>query len=218
MSAEDRDRDFVLLAHLVRTQGRHGELIAEILTDFPERFSERPRVWLLPPDAKAAPRETEIERHWPHKGRIVLKFAGIDSISGATALSGWHVAIPREQRAPLADDAVYVADLIGCHVIDEAAGSDESDRDVDLGPVVGVERGNGGAPDLLVVQHGGDELLIPFAKTFIVQIDLAARVVRMRLPAGLTAINGPLTEEERVAQRQIHEEDADEEEGDDDAL
>lgn len=203
MPAEDRDRDFVLLAHLVRTQGRNGELIAEILTDFPERFSERPHVWLLPLDAKAAPREAEIERHWPHKGRVVLKFAGIDSISDATALSGWHVAIPREQRALLPDDAVYVADLIGCHVIDEAAGGS------DLGPVLGVERGSGDAPDLLVVQHGSDELLIPFAKTFIVQINLAAQVLRMRLPAGLTAINAPLTDEERAAQRQIREEEGD---------
>jgi 16S rRNA processing protein RimM len=200
MSAEDRDRDFVLLARLVRTQGRHGELIAEILTDFPERFAERPHVWLLPPDEKAVRREAEVERHWPHKGRIVLKFAGIDSISGATALSGWHVAIPREQRVPLAGDSVYVADLIGCHVIDETDGA------VDLGPVLSVERGSGDAPDLLVVQHGDDELLIPFVKTFIAQIDLSARVLRMRLPAGLTAINAPLTDEERAAQRQMSEE------------
>jgi 16S rRNA processing protein RimM len=200
MSAEDRDRNFVLLARLIRTQGRHGELIAEILTDFPERFSERTQVWLLPPDAKAAPREVEIERHWPHKGRIVLKFAAIDSISDATVLSGWHVAITREQRAPLAEDAIYIADLIGCHVIDEAAGA------LDLGPVLGVERGSGGAPDLLVVQHGRDELLIPFAKALIVEINLAAQVLRMQLPAGLTAINAPLTDEESAAQRQIREE------------
>ena len=201
MPAEDRD--FVLLARLVRTQGRHGELIAEILTDFPERFSERPHVWLLPPDAKAAPREAEIERHWPHKGRIVLKFAGIDSISDAAALSGWHVAIPREQRVPLSDDAVYIADLIGCHVIDEADGAS------DLGPVLAVERGGGGAPDLIVVQHGGDELLIPFAKTFIVQIDPAAQVLRMRLPAGLTRINAPLSDEERAAQQHTREQEGD---------
>jgi 16S rRNA processing protein RimM len=200
MSAEDRDRNFVLLARLIRTQGRHGELIAEILTDFPERFSERTRVWLLPPDPKAAPREVEIERHWPHKGRIVLKFAAIDSISDATVLSGWHVAIPRKQRAPLAEDAIYIADLIGCHVIDEAAGA------LDLGPVLGVERGSGGAPDLLVIQHGRDELLIPFAKALIVEINLAAQVLRMQLPAGLTAINAPLTDEESAAQRQIREE------------
>ncbi len=196
MPAEDRDRSFVLLARLVRTQGRHGELIAEILTDFPERFSARAQVWLLPPDANGTPCKAEIERNWPHKGRIVLKFAGIDSISSATTLSGWHVAIPREQRATLDDDTVYVADLIGCHVIDEANGA------VDLGPVLGVERGDGGAPDLLVIQHGGDELLIPFAKAFIVQINLAAQKLRMRLPAGLTALNAPLTEEERAAQRQ----------------
>ena len=200
MSAEDRSRQFVLLARLVRTQGRHGEVIAEILTDFPERFSERLHVWLLPPDAKATPREAEIERHWLHKGRIVLKIAGIDSISDAAALSGWHVAIPREQRAPLAEDAVYVADLIGCHVIDETS------EDVDLGPVVAVERSGGSAPDLLVVQHNGDELLIPFAKAFIVQINTAARELRMRLPSGLTAINAPLTDEERETQRLISEE------------
>jgi hypothetical protein len=69
-----------------------------------------------------------------------------------------------------------------------------------------VERGSGGAPDLLVVQHGDDELLIPFVKTFIAQINLSARVLRMRLPAGLTAINAPLTDEERAAQRQMSEE------------
>jgi 16S rRNA processing protein RimM len=201
MSAEDRDRDFVLLARLIRTQGRHGELIAEVLTDFPERFSQRPLVWLLPPDAKAAPRQATIERHWPHKGRIVLKFADIHSISDATALSGWQVAIPADQRAPLADDAVYVADLIGCHVIDEADGI------IDLGPVLAVERGAGGSPDLLVVQHQGNELLIPFVKAFILQSNLAAKVLRMRLPAGLTAINAPLSDEERAAQQRTNDED-----------
>jgi 16S rRNA processing protein RimM len=211
MAAENRDRDFVLLARLMRTQGRHGELNAEILTDFPERFSERPQVWLLPPDAKAAPREATIERYWLHRGRIrgriVLKFAGIDSISDATALSGWHVAIPGEQRAPLAEDTVYVADLIGCHVIDEAAGA------VDLGPVLDVERGAGGAPDLLVIGEKEDELLIPFAKAYLVAVDLNMRVLRMRLPAGLTSVNAPMTDEERAAQRQSGED-----EEDDDAL
>lgn len=201
MPAEDRDGDFVLLARLVRTQGRHGEVIAEILTDFPERFSERTHVWLLPPNAKTAPREAEIERHWFHKGRVVFKIAGIDSIPDAASLSGWHVAIFREQRASLTDDAIYVADLIGCHVIDEADGA------VDLGTVMDVERGVGGALDMLVVKSGPEELLIPFAKAYLVAVDLDARLLRMRLPAGLTSINAPMNEEERQAQRQANEED-----------
>jgi 16S rRNA processing protein RimM len=207
MCDQDANRDFVILAQLVRTQGRDGELIAEILTDFPERFSERTHIWLLPPDAKAAPREAAIERHWFHKGRIVFKIAGIDSIPDADALRGWQVAIPREQRAPLTDGAFYVADLIGCHVIDEAQGA------VDLGAVLDVERGAGGALDLLVLKRGGDELLIPFAKAYLVELDLDARLLRMRLPSGLTSIDAPMSEEERALQRQ-----ATEKEGDGDAL
>jgi 16S rRNA processing protein RimM len=204
MSAEERD--FVLLARLVRTQGRHGEIIADILTDFPERFAERIHVWLVPPDATTPPREAELARHWLHQGRIVLKFSGIDSISDATPLRGWHVAIPREARTPLGDDAVYVADLIGCRVIDEAGES------ADLGPVLDVERGEGGAADLLVLKRDGEELLIPFAKAYLVAVDLDKRVVRMRLPAGLMDLNAPLTEEERATQQ------GDEEDGDGHAL
>lgn len=204
MSAEERD--FVLLARVVRTRGRHGEIIADILTDFPERFAERIHVWLVPPDAKTPPREAELERHWLHQGRIVLKFSGIDSISDAMPLRGWHVAIPREARAPLSDDAIYVADLIGCRVIDEAG------KSADMGPVLDVERGAGGAADLLVLKRDGEELLIPFAKAYLVAVDLDARVVRMRLPAGLMDLNAPLTEEERATQQ------GDEEDGDGHAL
>ena len=201
MSPEDRERDFVLLAHLVRTQGRHGELIADILTDFPDRFKERTHVWLLPPDGKTAPREAEIESHWLHKGRVVLKFEGVDSISDAALLAGYQVAIPPEQRAPLAEDAFYVADLVGCHLIDEA------NLCADLGPVLDVARGTGGALDMLVLSRGNEELLIPFAKAYLVQIDLEKRVLRMRLPAGLTTINSPLSAEERAAQQETSEED-----------
>jgi 16S rRNA processing protein RimM len=194
MTSEDRDRDFVLLARLLRPQGRHGELIADILTDFPERFAERTHVWLLPPQGEAPPREADLEGHWPHKGRIVLKFAGIDSINDADAYKGWQVAIPRQQRAPLDQDAFYIADLVGCAVYDETTASD-------LGPVLDVARGEGGAPDMLVLQQGGDEFLIPFVKVFLVSVDLEARRVRMRLPPGLTEINAPLTDEERAAQQ-----------------
>lgn len=204
--SDEGGHDFVLLARLARAQGRHGEVIADILTDFPERFLERTHVWLLAPDGKASPREADIERHWLHKGRVVFKIAGIDSISDAAALSGWHVAVPREQRTSLTDDVFYVADLIGCHVIDEAdAGADLGG--VDLGAVLDVERGSGGALDMLVLKSGDEELLIPFAKAYLVGLDLHARVLRMRLPEGLTAINAPMSEEERMAQQRANEED-----------
>lgn len=199
MTPEDRDHDFVLLARLIRPQGRHGELLADVLTDFPERFAERTHVWLLPAQGEALPREADLERHWPHKGRIVLKFAGVDSINDAEPYKGWHVAIPRQQRAQLDGDAVYIGDLVGCRVYNETTASD-------LGPLLDVARGEGGAPDMLVLEQHGEELLIPFVKAFLVGIDLEARLLRMRLPPGLTEINAPLSEEERAAQQHTREE------------
>jgi 16S rRNA processing protein RimM len=196
--------DYVLLARLIRTQGRHGEILAEILTDFPQRFAQQPGVWLLPAAGNTPPRAAVIERSWPHKGRIVLKFAGVDSIDDAEPLRGWQVAVCREQRMPLEQDAVYIGDLVGCHVIDEAAGG------ADLGPVLDVARGENGSADLLVLGKD-DELLIPFAKSYVVSIDLAGRLLRMRLPAGLTALNAPPTEEERGAFRQAQHADEGEE-------
>jgi 16S rRNA processing protein RimM len=192
---EDLERDFVLVALLIRPQGRHGELIADILTDFPERFSERKQVYLFPQTMSAVPRKVEIEHHWLHKGRVVFKFAGISSISEASSFSHWYVAVKREQRAPVEEGTVYVGDLIGCRLFDETTGAD-------LGPVLDVARGSAGGTDILVLQQGREELLVPFAKAYLVDLDLEARMLRMRLPTGLTDINGPITDEERSSQRQ----------------
>ena len=38
--------DWVMLARVVRPQGRRGEVLADILTDFPESFAGRKRLFL----------------------------------------------------------------------------------------------------------------------------------------------------------------------------
>jgi 16S rRNA processing protein RimM len=185
--------DWVRIAHLVRTQGRHGELLAEILTDFPEAFATRTAVFLASPQPGSTPQPVTVERHWLHKGRLVLKFAGVDSISAAEALRGLDVVIPREQRVPLHDGSLYIDDLIGCAVLDAAQPG---------APVLGTIRAVVPQPetaDLLVVTTAaGGEILIPFAKAYLVQVDTAAQRVTLRLPAGLLEINAPPTTEERA--------------------
>src|SRR5271168_1985218 len=114
--------DWVVVARIVRPQGRNGEALAELLTDFPERFAERKRLFLLSP--KTSPRAVELERHWLHQGRVVLKFAGVESINDVEKLRGLEVAVPRRERAPLEDGAVYLADLIGCVLVDSRAGTE----------------------------------------------------------------------------------------------
>jgi 16S rRNA processing protein RimM len=193
---------WALLAHLVRPQGRHGEILADILTDFPERFSERKRLFLVPSESGGSvaarnlpPREIVLERHWLHKGRIVFKFAGVDSINDAETLRGLDVAIPAAERAPLADGAMYISDMLGCEVIDLGGGSG-SETGTSIGQVVEVDRA---AALLVVADARGAEILIPFAQAYLVRVDLEAKRIEMRLPAGLLDINAPLSEEERAA-------------------
>ena len=45
---------WVWLARIRRPQGRKGEVFAELLTDFPEKFADRRRLWLLAPDVSSS--------------------------------------------------------------------------------------------------------------------------------------------------------------------
>jgi 16S rRNA processing protein RimM len=181
---------WVWLARIRRAQGRKGEVFADILTDFPEKFAERRRLWLLPGSStsgaggvRSSPRSVELQNHWLHKGGVVLHFAGVDSISDAEALAGLIVAIPREERAALGEDEVYIADLIGCTLVDVAGGDP-----VMVGEIEEVDRSAGPVP-LLVVQGSGGEVLVPFAKSFLRTLDLEGKRVEMALPEGLIDLN-----------------------------
>jgi 16S rRNA processing protein RimM len=186
----DTPEQWVWLARIRRPQGRKGEVFGDILTDFPEKFSERRRLWLLretegerPPDP-TFPRPIELKHHWLHKGGVVLHFAGADSISDAERLAGLVVAIPRQERAPLAEDEVYVADLVGCSLIDVA----NPDAPLTVGEIEDVERGVGPVP-ILMVRGSAGEVLVPFAKSYLRKIDLDAKRVEMVLPEGLVDLN-----------------------------
>ena len=190
---------WTVLAILVRPHGRRGELLADILTDFPERFSERRRLFLIPPPRiGTAAREILLESFWFLRNRLLLKLEGIDSINDAETLRGYQVAIPAAERTALDDGSVYIADLIGCQLADLNQGGAE------IGEVVDVDRGSSNT-DLLVLRRPGkrgpdSEALIPFVQDYLVRLDLAARRIEMRVPEGLLDINASMTEEEKREQ------------------
>jgi 16S rRNA processing protein RimM len=192
MTSEDRTNEpWTILARLIRPQGRHGEILADILTDFPERFADRRRLFLVSSEtARESVREISLENHWLHKGRIVLKFAGIESINDADTLRQLLVAIPASERAALTDGSIYISDLIGCQVINL------SGSPTPVGVVVDVDRE---ASLLAVKTPGGNEALIPFAKAYLVTMDVAGKRIEMRLPEGLLEINAAVTDKERRA-------------------
>jgi 16S rRNA processing protein RimM len=192
----EADSHWIVLAQLLRPQGRKGELLAELLTDFTVRFEGGCRVFLAAENFRGASSEArmaEVTSYWlpvgKNQGRIVLKIAGIDTISDAEAIAGLEVIVPREERLPLDEEANYISDLIGCTVYD-AANPVGVIEDVQFATTPdGLRRLEEAAPMLVLTSPDGDELLVPFAKDFLVKVDAAARRVEMVLPAGLLDVN-----------------------------
>ncbi|MFZ1135980.1 MAG: ribosome maturation factor RimM [Candidatus Korobacteraceae bacterium] len=177
------------MARVLGPQGRRGEVAAELHTSFPERFAERHELSGL--TANGVRRELQVEEHWFHKGHIVLKFAGVDSISDAERLAGIELQIPAEERAELEAGAAYISDLVGCEVVN---------RGSVVGSVADVQFGAGEAP-LLVVKRGEQEFLVPYAEAFLKSTDLAARRIEFELPEGLLEVQSPLNDEEKRRQK-----------------
>jgi 16S rRNA processing protein RimM len=136
-------------------------------------------------------RELQIEGLWPHKGLLVLKFAGIDSISDAEGLIGRELQVPRGQRAQLDPGWSFVSDLIGCMVFDGGS---------EIGKIEDVQFGTGEAP-LLIVGAGSKRYEIPYAEAYLKSVDLEHKQIYMQLPEGMLELNAPLTDEERQQQQ-----------------
>jgi 16S rRNA processing protein RimM len=195
------DQEFVTIAKVIKTQGRIGEVAAALLTDFPERFETRRRLFALsePRAGKTQQvkrRELQLEDHWFHKGQVVLKFKGVDSISQAEELIGCEIQLPLEERAALESDEIYISDLTGCTVFDSGR---------EIGKISDVQFGSGEAPLLVIrgtVIQKTREFMVPFAAEYVVKLDAAGRRLEMKLPEGMLDLDAPLSREEKERQKQ----------------
>lgn len=188
------EQTWVHVARLIRPQGRRGEVLAEILSDFPDRFAEMRNAFLWRGDDRSvAP--ILLENSWLHKGKVVLKFAQVDSITAAEGLRGADLVISAAERMPLQPDEIYISDLIGCECVEVSVNGERSPRL--LGTIRDVLRQEETADLLIVADPHGIDYEIPFAKAYVVAIDLAGRRLELSLPPGLLEVNSPLTEEER---------------------
>lgn len=181
MSADESDREedlskaeLVAVARAVKTRGLRGEIVAELLTDFPERFEGLERLIAVAPDGQR--RVLKLEEHWFHQGRVVLKFEGYDTVEDAAPLVGTEFAVLESERVELEEDEFYDWELEGCRV--------ETVEGEQLGVVREIMRTGG--VEMLVVENGaGRDYLIPLAEDICVLIDIEQKLVRVDVPEGL---------------------------------
>jgi 16S rRNA processing protein RimM len=151
----------VAIGRVIKPQGRRGEVVIEPFSDRPDRFPSLQRAYVPGPGGSV--REVAVTSCWPHKGRFVLKFEGVDSIDAAELFRGQELRIGEESLAPLPEGSYYHHQLRGLEVRDEAG--HVHGRIVDL-----LETG---AAPVLVVRSAEAETLVPLAEGFVKTVDLA---------------------------------------------
>ncbi|MBS1811534.1 MAG: 16S rRNA processing protein RimM [Acidobacteria bacterium] len=165
--------DFISIARIARPQGIRGEVIADILTDFPDRFAELDEITITRGGAVLG--VFKLENHWFHKGRVVLKFVGYDDADKAETLRDASLVIRPDELVELDEDEYFVFDLEGCEVV---TGDGHF-----VGTVARVE--DYGAAPLLAVKGQDKEILIPLTHDICPEVDTANKKIVVIPPDGL---------------------------------
>jgi 16S rRNA processing protein RimM len=164
----------VVIARIVKARGIRGEVACTIETDFPERFATLGMARVRMPDGRLL--NLEVENHWFHSGRVILKFKGFDTMSAARELVGGCVVITGDDLKPVGEGEFFEHQLLGSEVV-----TSEGRK---LGFVTRFLR-TGGTVLLVVEDEHGRERLIPFAEDICPEVDEAAGRITVSPPEGL---------------------------------
>ena len=148
---------YLVIARIVSPQGNKGEVKAEIITEFPERFGATAAVFLGPDH-----RRYTVEGHRFMENAVVLKLQGVDSIDQAQSLRGQLVEVPEEEAVELPSDHYFWHQIIGLQAVTMGGES--------LGKVEQILET--GSNDVYVVRTPEGELLIPAIRQVVKSIDL----------------------------------------------
>jgi len=165
--------ELVVIARAIKPRGLKGEIVAELLTDFPDRFEDVEELVLVSPSGER--KAATLENYWFQKHRVVLKLAECDDIEAAKKLVGFDLAVPEAERVPLPADHYYDWELEGCTV---KAGAES------IGKVQSVIR-TGGTEILEIADENGKQRLIPLVDSIVVEIDAARKLIVVDPPEGL---------------------------------
>ena len=171
--ADAAPSELVVIARAVKPRGLKGEIVAELLTDFPERFEDVEELVLVSPDGERT--SGRLEDYWFQNDRVILKLAGYDDVDTAKELVGFDFAIPESERVELPDDQYYDWELEGCTV---KVGNES------IGKVQSVIK-TGGTEILQIADENGKEQLVPLVDSIVVEIDTAGKVIVVDPPEGL---------------------------------
>jgi len=162
---------FLVVGKVRRPHGVHGEVVAEILTDFPERLNPKKAIYLGEKHEKLV-----IASQRQHNEGLLLGFEGVTTPEQAGRYRNQMLSIAAAEVSDLPDGEFYFHELLDLEVVDEA------------GKLLGIltEIMETGANDVYVVtDSSGCELLLPAIPEVVLDVDLDAKTMKVHLLPGL---------------------------------
>jgi 16S rRNA processing protein RimM len=174
------DPALAVVGMIRNAQGIRGEVVVEPITDAPDAvFAPGGRVYVGDRSGNLpAPEMTwtlTVEAARPFKGGLIVKFGGVADRNGAELLRGRYLLAPFDELDPLAEDEVYLHDLIGMEV------------QLDSGEHVGEVTSYYELPQGLTldVATPRGSVLVPYRPEVVERTDGAARVIVVKAEVGL---------------------------------
>jgi 16S rRNA processing protein RimM len=178
---------FLVIGKLRRPHGVHGEILMDIITDFPERIKAGTRVFVGPQHEEQIIRSAR-----GNAGTLLVAFEAFNNLEEVGVLRNQYMYVRAEDRPPLPPGEYYHHQLIGLPVL------------TDEGQVLGVlsEILENAANDVYVVRpKQGADILLPAIDSVILDIDLQQGEMRVHLLPGLLPDENALGESARGVKR-----------------
>ncbi|MBQ6240091.1 MAG: 16S rRNA processing protein RimM [Firmicutes bacterium] len=169
-------REYFQIGVITSPHGIRGSVRVFPMSENKKRFEEIQQVPYSQPDSDEIAGVYTITDVAYQKNVVLLTFAEITDRDGAEAVKGQKLWIHRDEAVPLEEGEYYLPDLMGLHAV--------SDAGEDLGVITDYME-PGSTVVFVIEKPGKPELLIPFAKDYVREIDLDAGTMTIHLIPGI---------------------------------
>lgn len=158
------------MGRIGRPHGLHGEVAVDVRTDFPaQRFATGAEL-------AGGGRTLVVRSSRPHAGRLLVAFEAVTDREGAARLRGTLLTVGTDSLPPTGDpDEFHDHQLEGLAAVLPDGARLGTIREVVHAP----------AHDLLLLDTGHGEDLVPFVRAIVPEVDLATGRVVIDPPEGL---------------------------------
>lgn len=170
---DDRSEKLLEIGKIIGTHGLRGDLKVRLHSEDPEILLATEKIYLHLPSGERLT-ATPV-RQTKHKGQVLLRMQGFESINLVEHMIGGLVMLPEDQLPELEDDEFYWTQLRGLQVVDRQRGPIGKIQKMFTTP----------AHDTYVVNGPFGEVLIPAVAQFVLEVDLQGQVMNVDLPEGL---------------------------------